>query len=123
MMDSVEVLHDEPVHPIEWNMKRDFSGLARKPRSRTDRPVRYYLIDFGLSHQYNPENGAPLVGGIGYGGDQTVPEFKTQRDCNPFPVDVYRAGNLVRKFKQVSPLFPRDRRSTTDPRITGSSTT
>lgn len=38
----------------------------------------------------------------GYGGDLSVPEFKTQNYCDPFAVDVYRMGNVVRReFTQV----------------------
>lgn len=100
MMDSLH-LYDDPVHPTRWSLKRDCSGPAAKPRTRTERPVRYLLIDFGHAEKYDPKDGPPLVGGTEYGGDHSVPEFATQEDCDPFPVDVYRAGNVVREFMKV----------------------
>lgn len=99
MMDSVH-LYDEPVNPVEWNMKRDLSAMAKKPRSRTERPVRYYHTDFGHARHFRPEQGPHLLS-TGYGGDHSVPEFKTQDECEPFAVDVYRAGNLMREILKV----------------------
>lgn len=60
-------------------------------------PVKYYLIDFGHACQYNSDTGPPriYIGSRGYGGDGTVPEFKSQVDCGPVPVDVYRLGNVI----------------------------
>ncbi|KAJ8509304.1 hypothetical protein ONZ45_g8518 [Pleurotus djamor] len=59
-------------------------------------PVRYYLADFGLSRKYRPEDRPPLEDVI-VGGDKTVPEFATMDACDPFPTDVYTAGNLIRE--------------------------
>lgn len=111
MMDSAP-LYDEPLHPSSTNMKRDFSGPARKPKSRTLRPVKYFHIDFGHARMYSPTEGPPreFCGTTGYGGDGTVPEFKTGEYCDPFPVDVYRAGNLIRELLSVS-LYPVARRN------------
>lgn len=95
MMDA-SPLYDEPLHPVDAHMKRDYSGRAAKPQSRTLRPVKYYYIDFGHACQYNISEG-PASEPVGYGGDSSVPEFKTQERCDPFPVDVYRVGNLIRK--------------------------
>lgn len=103
MMDS-EPLYDEPLHPTSTYMKRDFSGPAKEPRSRTLRPVKYYHIDFGHARMYSPDKGPALEfsGKTGYGGDLTVPEFRTQTLCDPFAVDVYRVGNVVRLLLAVS---------------------
>lgn len=108
MMDSLH-LYDEPIHVMDRDMKRDFSGEAKSPRSRTVRPVRYYHIDFGNARIYSPEQGAAreYTGPEGYGGDKTVPEFKTPGYYDPFPIDVYRAGNLVREFRKVSSVYGR----------------
>jgi len=101
MMDA-KPLYPVPYHPVENDMKRDFSGRA-KHRTRTERPVRYYLIDFGLSRRYNPADGPPREGII-LGADKTVPEFAKSNDpCDPFPTDVYYLGNCIRTtFLQVS---------------------
>lgn len=95
MMDP-SPLYDEKVHPVDHHMRRDFTGRAKEPHTRTLRPVKYYHVDFGHACRYDLSKGAASEP-VGYGGDQTVPEFKTQERCDPFPVDVYRVGNLIRQ--------------------------
>ncbi|KAF9803772.1 hypothetical protein IEO21_09579 [Rhodonia placenta] len=91
-------------HPLCRNKKRDFTGTA-KHYSRTERPTKYYYIDFGLSRKYNPEDGPPRELPI-LGGDRTVPEFQGEgydMAVDPFPTDIYYLGNLIRMaFLQVS---------------------
>lgn len=97
MMD-VTPLFDEPPHPVDPTMNKDYTRPL-EPRSRSLRPVRYYLIDFGEALPYDPANGEPriAIGHTGYGGDKAVPEFSTDTEyCNPFPVDVCRLGNIIR---------------------------
>lgn len=76
-------------------MAADFKGPA-KHGTRTDHPVRYYFIDFGISRRYNPDDG-PFREPPIPGGDKSVPEF---RDWNgqlldPFSTDVYYLGNML----------------------------
>jgi len=80
-------------HPIQINRRRDLRGQAKR-FTRTDRPSRYYLIDFGLSQQYSSRNALdePLRG-----GDKTAPEHQLGRRCNPFHTDIYYLGNLIRE--------------------------
>lgn len=106
MMDFTP-LCDEPVHPADLSYKRDYSGRAKPPRDRTLRPVKYYHIDFGHASRHKVEDGPPQKFiGNGYGGDLSVPEFKTQEYCDPFPVDVYRVGNIIRMaFTHVSSII------------------
>ncbi|KAG5728235.1 hypothetical protein E4T56_gene19050 [Termitomyces sp. T112] len=91
-------LFDAPPHPFERYMKRDFSGPISVVRSRTRKPVKYYLIDFDLSKEY-PPGGPPRLEEPPWGGDKTVPEHLLPEapPCDPFPVDVYCLGNCVRK--------------------------
>ncbi|KAI0274580.1 hypothetical protein BGY98DRAFT_992703 [Russula aff. rugulosa BPL654] len=67
-----------------------------KPKryTRTARPPRYYLIDFGLSRRHSSQNAldAPLCG-----GDKSAPEHRHGGRCNPFRRDIYYLGNLVRE--------------------------
>jgi hypothetical protein len=100
MMDA-NPLYPIPYHPCETNMRRDFKGRA-KHKTRTQRPVKYYLVDFGISRRYGPDT-IPLEDPI-WGGDKTVPEFQTSDEpCNPFPTDIYYLGNLIRtNFIKVS---------------------
>lgn len=79
-------------------MKRSFLGETKQCSSRTRSPVKYYLVDLGLSSIYKPEL-APHLEMPGWGGDKTVPEFLLPEEvlCDPFPVDVYCMGNMIRR--------------------------
>src|ERR1700684_2053960 len=100
MMDGS--MYPDGWHPCVPSQNVDYTSDARY-FSRTQRPPNYYLIDFGLSRRYNPNDGPPLEYPI-LGGDKTVPEFQTSDDArDPFPTDVYYMGNMVREgFIQVS---------------------
>ena len=94
-------MYPESFHPVAINRSKDFREKAKK-YSRTRRPPRYLLIDFGLSRQYDPANGPPLDEPL-RGSDKSVPEHHDRvTPCNPFPTDIYYLGNLVRtQFAQV----------------------
>lgn len=96
MMDAKH-LYPEPYHPAQPHMKRDFSGYVSH-LTRTQRPPKYYLIDFGLSRRYDATEENPLEYPI-FGGDKSVPEFQKNVDVpmNPFPTDIYYLGNVIRE--------------------------
>jgi hypothetical protein len=98
-------MYPESFHPADMNRSKDFRRKA-KWYSRTRRPTKYLLIDFGLSRRYDPADGPPLDKPY-KGGDKSAPEHQdTERLCNPFPTDVYYLGNLVREeFMQVCIFF------------------
>ncbi|KAN0139105.1 hypothetical protein V8E53_003107 [Lactarius tabidus] len=97
-------------HPVAIGKSKDFRHKIRG-YSRTRRPTRYLLIDFGLSRHYDPANGPPLDVPL-HGGDRSAPEHQDGvTRCNPFPTDVYYLGNLVRqhyiqKFKGFEFMEP-----------------
>ena len=97
MFDPSE-MYPQGYHPIQIDRTRDFKGRARR-YTRTQRPPRYYLIDFGLSRQYFSRNVLDLPI---RGGDKSAPEHRNAARCNPFYTDIYYLGNLVRhEFIQV----------------------
>jgi hypothetical protein len=98
-------MYPESFHPVDIRRSRDFRRKA-KWYSRTRRPTRYLLIDFGLSRRYDPANGPPLDKPL-RGGDKSAPEHQDRVTlCNPFPTDVYYLGNLIREdFIQVHVFF------------------
>lgn len=106
MMDASK-LYIDPFHPEYPLMKRDFSGSARF-KTRTERPPKYYFIDFGLSRRYDASVLNPLEYPV-LGGDKQVPEFQDSgrdRPYNPFPTDVFYIGNAIKQdFLDVSLLF------------------
>jgi hypothetical protein len=97
---GLNIMMDGPMYPDGWHpcltyRNRDATENA-KHYTRTERPPKYYFIDFGISRRYNPKDGPPLEDPI-FGGDKTVPEFQTSiAPCNPFPTDVYYLGNMIR---------------------------
>ncbi|KAJ6502068.1 kinase-like domain-containing protein [Mycena sanguinolenta] len=93
MMDG-DSLYRVPFHPIEQDRTRDFSGKVHPSLTRTQRPVKYYLTDFGLSRRYKLEERPPLEP-TAMGGDKTAPEM-VNAACDPFLTDVYYLGNLVK---------------------------
>jgi hypothetical protein len=103
MMDA-NPLYPDPWHPSKPTMRADWSAPA-KPLSRSDHPVKYYFIDFGLSVQFDLSAGPPLAVPNEAGGEQVPPEFKGKgynTKHNPFPTDVWYIGNFVREeFIQV----------------------
>jgi hypothetical protein len=93
MMDATPIF-PVPYHPVTTGKTRDFTAKVR-PLTRTDRPVKYYWIDFGLSRHYRPEERPPAETII-MGADDTVPEYKEAgKKYDPFPADVYLVGHLV----------------------------
>lgn len=93
-------------HSHSVDKVRSWKGKA-KHYTRTTRPVKYYLIDFGLSRRYAADDISPFEVQIP-GGDRTVPEFRTGDGevCNPFPTDIYYVGNMIREhFLQKLPGF------------------
>jgi hypothetical protein len=102
MFDPSDMFPEE-FHPIQMNRSRDFKGVA-KQYSRTQRPPRYYLIDFGLSRQYISRE---VLDEPHRGGDKSAPEHRSGRWCNPFYTDIYYLGNLVRsEFMRVRLPMP-----------------
>jgi hypothetical protein len=76
-----------PFHPVNRKRSRDFRRKV-KGYSRTWRPTRYLLIDFGHSRQYDPAGGPPLDQPL-RGGDKSAPEHQDGKTpCNPFATDV-----------------------------------
>jgi hypothetical protein len=79
-------------HPVKTDLNKNFKSKATA-YTRTARPPRYFLIDFGLSRQYTTRN---IVDNPLRGGDKSAPEHRLRELCNPFHTDIYYIGNLVR---------------------------
>lgn len=88
----------EPYHVMSPTMNRKYTDNVKKPFTRTARPPKYYIIDFGISRRYSPDDPNPQET-IVEGGDRTVPEFKNgHTPHDPFAVDIYYVGNVIREF-------------------------
>ncbi|KAJ6507302.1 hypothetical protein C8R47DRAFT_1100858 [Mycena vitilis] len=110
MMDG-QHLYPARFHPqMPFNLPDGFHKA--KHHTRTQRPVKYYLIDFGISSKFEPgeDTRVPPI----LGGDKSVPEFSTLQQMSlgmntekldPFPTDIYYLGNLIRtEFLEGDPL-------------------
>ncbi|KIM39295.1 hypothetical protein M413DRAFT_196909 [Hebeloma cylindrosporum] len=61
------------------------------------RPVQYYVIDFELSQRMKSKDHPPLFVGS-WGQDRSVPEMSFTSPSDPFKVDVYQLGNVIKKL-------------------------
>ncbi|KAJ7760953.1 kinase-like domain-containing protein [Mycena metata] len=79
-----------------------FKFRKAKHYTRTQRPVKYYFIDFGISCKFGPGEDTrayPIMG-----GDRSPPEFGVRESefanptvgkLDPFATDIYYLGNLI----------------------------
>ena len=98
-------LYPESFHPMRIDINKECSGRA-KHFTRTQKPPKYYFIDFGISRRYEPSNTDPREVPI-WGGDKEVPEFQNSNEPqNPFPTDIFYIGNAIKMdFLWVSYRF------------------
>ncbi|KAH9839162.1 uncharacterized protein C8Q71DRAFT_748236 [Rhodofomes roseus] len=83
-------------HPSDARKTRDYRKWAT-PYTRTERPTKYYYVDFGLSRRYNPNDEPPLELPV-LGGDKSVPERQGNGHVklgDPFAADVYYLGSCI----------------------------
>ena len=99
------LLYPESFHPVATDLNKTCSGGA-KHFTRTQRPLKYYFIDFGLSRRYDPSDTNPKEIPI-WGGDKEVPEFQNSNEPrDPFATDVFYIGNAIKMdFILVSHLL------------------
>lgn len=87
----------EPYHTMAPYMNKTFTARVKSPFTRTARSPKYYIIDFGLSRRYSPDDLRPTETAP-EGGDRTVPEFQNEfAPHDPFAVDFYCVGNVIQK--------------------------
>ncbi|KAK7692287.1 hypothetical protein QCA50_003912 [Cerrena zonata] len=98
MIDSKD-MWPEPYHVQAPDMNRSFTAKVKKPFTRTARPPKYHIIDFGLSRQYSPDNLNPTET-LPEGADRSVPEFNGIKPVvhDPFAVDIYCVGNVIQDY-------------------------
>ena len=84
------------IYPQGWHfLVRDFAPdpvTLVAPLVRIDHPVRYYFVDYCLSHRFLPDQ-SHLV--LDWGGrDTDVPELKKLQPYDTSKVDVFTGGNV-----------------------------
>ncbi|KAJ7498317.1 hypothetical protein B0H11DRAFT_1997397 [Mycena galericulata] len=83
-------------HPYFNDRTPDLSARA-KSYTRTQRPSRYYWIDYGLAGVFQlPEPSGTLRVPYVRGGDKDIPETRRKLShADPFAADVWWVGNLI----------------------------
>ncbi|KAG6807052.1 hypothetical protein H0H92_008982 [Tricholoma furcatifolium] len=89
-------LFASPPHPVKKGMRSDLAGPATLITSRTEKPAKYYFVDFTYSEKFSCKEEASRK--VPWGSNKTVPEWHSPENtthCNPFPVDVYCMGHYI----------------------------
>ena len=94
-----------PVHDIFLADGRAFAPMI----TRLEAGVKYYFVDYGISSYFPPGSQRELVVGIA-SRDRDVPELSNSVPYDPFKVDIFTIGNVIRgEFQTVGfPSHPTD---------------
>ncbi|CAE6485225.1 unnamed protein product [Rhizoctonia solani] len=108
LMDS-RPLYNEPFHPFHQNQSIDVQRLIYPKYKRSQKGTRYYFIDLGYAKFFR-DSSSPRVA-TGTTAREIAPEQSTYRLYDPFAVDVYQLGVMIRKdlidnFDQLEFLLP-----------------
>lgn len=92
---DADAMYPDGFHPVDQTKTLSWKGKA-KHFSRTERPPRYFIIDFGISVQFlgdSPPRELAVWGGDG----DLPPEIQQQgAEYDPFPADVFYLGNIIK---------------------------
>lgn len=100
-MDGIP-LYPRGHHPVRLWLAPDGKKDVH-PLSRTDHPVRYYFIDFGISSRFKYGE-SPFV--LGTQGRDKAPELSKRVSYNAFRVDVWMLGRVYEEdFLEVYPIL------------------
>jgi hypothetical protein len=81
-------------HPVE-DLYLDDAKTPAPRLWRLEAGVKYYFVDYGISSYFSPGSRRELVVGIA-GRDQDVPELSKSVPYDPFKVDIFTIGNVIR---------------------------
>src|SRR5712691_7276372 len=104
MFDPSGISLDDWFNPSQIDRSQNYMGRIKQRFTRTQRHPRYYLSDLGSSREYTPLDAPdPSL----RNGDMSILERRVDRQGDPFCVDIYCLGNLVREdFVQVRVILP-----------------
>ncbi|QRV72144.1 Tyrosine kinase specific for activated [Ceratobasidium sp. AG-Ba] len=89
------VLFDEPVHPFHQNVSLDGQRVLDPRYVRSQKPVRYYYIDFGFAKWFKDPTAPQTV--TGAHAKERAPEQQPDASYDPFKVDIYQLGAIIRR--------------------------
>jgi hypothetical protein len=92
-------------HPVE-GISFDDRNTAASRISRLEAGVKYYFVNYGTSSYFPPGSRRELVLGIA-GRNRDVPELSNSVPYDPFKVDIFKIGNVLRsEFQAVGLSLP-----------------
>lgn len=94
MMDASS-MYPSGFHPCHQLMLFDDVNVPAPVLPRATANIRYYFIDYGISSYFPPDKPRELVTGIH--GREDVPELSDVKPYDPFAVDIFIIGSLLRK--------------------------
>jgi hypothetical protein len=100
LMDATHMypLGFHPVHDVFLDDVTTFAPVI----PRLEVGVKYYFVDYGISSYFPAGSQRELVLGIA-GRDRDVPELSNSVPYDPFKVDIFTVGNVLRgEFQAVS---------------------
>ncbi|CAE6486843.1 unnamed protein product [Rhizoctonia solani] len=102
IMMNGRVLYDEPFHPFHQDFSLDRKRQIQPRYSRSQRPIRYYYIDFGYAKWFHDPNQLRVVHGSR--ARERTPEQLGGGAYDPFKADVYQLGAILRR--DLIPRYP-----------------
>src|SRR5713101_7692093 len=90
-----------PVHTIFLPNGGTYAPMI----TRSEAGVKYYFVGYGISSYFPPGSQRELVLGIA-GRDQDVPELSNNVPYDPFKVDIFTIGNVLRGEFQAVGFHP-----------------
>ncbi|QRV72189.1 kinase domain protein [Ceratobasidium sp. AG-Ba] len=94
LMDKRPLL-DEPFHPFRHHRSLDGKRIIRPKYLRSQRPVRYYYIDFGFAAWFRDPTTPRTAHGVH--AKEKAPEQVEGATYDPFKVDIYQLGAVLRR--------------------------
>ncbi|KAG8719280.1 hypothetical protein FRC08_003230 [Ceratobasidium sp. 394] len=95
MMDAYP-LYDEPFHPFYHFRSLDGKRRVRPRYLRSQRPVRYYYIDFGYAKWFRDGDAGPRTV-VGWRAREQTPEQVEGFPYDPFKADIFQLGAIIRR--------------------------
>ncbi|KAG9124818.1 hypothetical protein FRC07_010118 [Ceratobasidium sp. 392] len=88
-------LYDQLFHPFYQDLSLDAKCLILPKYIRSQKPARYYYIDFGYAKWFqDPAARRTLTGAS---AREPAPEQKSGRTYDPFEGDIYQLGAILRR--------------------------
>lgn len=95
IMMNAHLLYDEPFHPFNQHLSLDGKRSIYPKYLRSQKPIKYYYIDFGYAKQFK-DTGEPHIL-VGSRAREPAPEQLSGNAYDPFKADIYQLGAIIRR--------------------------